>query len=426
MNTTDNNSDKTRMIELTDSTVLNDNAYLNKDNDNTVMQQETGTQPEAPARKAKAAKKSSINSTHFAAAGIGAVAGAAATAAATASADTHAATLDLDNATSATGHDDIGSDARNAGFGNWLDKDITDTDSAVEVTIDPETGAQSTTVHPDSINININVNNPAATTGTQSPLEVSGPNPAEAVHQAGIDLHNSAAAYEPEPVIAEPAEQPGAGTQASAMPQDLSVSSAGNVNDSMSFSQAFAAARAEVGPGGSFTWHGQVYGTYYQNEWDAMTPQQQQEFQMAAIDNHSAANNTVEDPLYASKPTEAVEYDQPQYVDNYDDEVHVINMGEIEGDNDTSYQVAQFEVNGNTALVIDTDQDMIYDVMHIDLNQDGEVTPDELYDITDQQLSTNDVAQQLMIQESQEQAFDINGSTYSDFDNNVDVSGFDA
>lgn len=426
MNTTDNNSDKTRMIELTDSTVLNDNAYLNKDNDNTVMQQETGTQPEAPARKAKAAKKSSINSTHFAAAGIGAVAGAAATAAATASADTHAASLDLDNATSATGHDDIGSDARNAGFGNWLDKDITDTDSAVEVTIDPETGAQSTTVHPDSINININVNNPAATTGTQSPLEVSGPNPAEAVHQAGIDLHNSAAAYEPEPVIAEPAEQPGAGTQASAMPHDLSVSSAGNVNDSMSFSQAFAAARAEVGPGGSFTWHGQVYGTYYQNEWDAMTPQQQQEFQMAAIDNHSAANNTVEDPLYASKPTEAVEYDQPQYVDNYDDEVHVINMGEIEGDNDTSYQIAQFEVNGNTALVIDTDQDMIYDVMHIDLNQDGEVTPDELYDITDQQLSTNDVAQQLMIQESQEQAFDINGSTYSDFDNNVDVSGFDA
>lgn len=423
MNSTDNNSDKTRMIELTDSTVLNDNAYLNKDNDNTVMKQETGTQPEAPARKAKAAKKSSINSTHFAAAGIGAVAGAAATAAATASADTHAASLDLDNAASATGHDDIGSDARNAGFGNWLDKDITDTDSAVEVTIDPETGAQSTTVHPDSINININVNNPAATTGTQSPLEVSGPNPAEAVHQAGIDLHNSAAAYEPEPVIAE---QPGAGTQASAMPQDLSVSSAGNVNDSMSFSQAFAAARAEVGPGGSFTWHGQVYGTYYQNEWDAMTPQQQQEFQMAAIDNHSAANNTVEEPLYASKPTEAVEYDQPQYVDNYDDEVHVINMGEIEGDNDTSYQVAQFEVNGNTALVIDTDQDMIYDVMHIDLNQDGEVTPDELYDITDQQLSTNDVAQQLMIQESQEQAFDINGSTYSDFDNNVDVSGFDA
>lgn len=44
------------------------------------------------------------------------------------------------------------------------------------------------------------------------------------------------------------------------------------VDDSMSFNQAFAAARHEVGPGGLFVWHGNTYGTYYANEWNAMSP----------------------------------------------------------------------------------------------------------------------------------------------------------
>lgn len=43
------------------------------------------------------------------------------------------------------------------------------------------------------------------------------------------------------------------------------------VDDSMSFSEAFAAARNEVGPGGLFTWHGHTYGTYYADEWNAMS-----------------------------------------------------------------------------------------------------------------------------------------------------------
>ena len=33
-------------------------------------------------------------------------------------------------------------------------------------------------------------------------------------------------------------------------------------NDELSFKAAFDAARAELGPGGVFTWHGNVYNTY--------------------------------------------------------------------------------------------------------------------------------------------------------------------
>ena len=50
------------------------------------------------------------------------------------------------------------------------------------------------------------------------------------------------------------------------------------VEDDMSFGQAFAAARSELGPGGVFTWHGQIYGTYYGNEWNAMTSEEREQY----------------------------------------------------------------------------------------------------------------------------------------------------
>jgi len=50
------------------------------------------------------------------------------------------------------------------------------------------------------------------------------------------------------------------------------------VNDNMAFDEAFAAARNEAGQGGVFMWKGELYNTYYTEEWDAMTPEQKTEF----------------------------------------------------------------------------------------------------------------------------------------------------
>lgn len=50
------------------------------------------------------------------------------------------------------------------------------------------------------------------------------------------------------------------------------------VNDEMSFGEAFAAARAEVGPGGVFHWHGGIYNTYTAAEWNDMSVQQKHDF----------------------------------------------------------------------------------------------------------------------------------------------------
>jgi hypothetical protein len=60
------------------------------------------------------------------------------------------------------------------------------------------------------------------------------------------------------------------------LPDDIDV--AGKVTDSMSFEQAFAAARDEVGMGGVFNWHGRWYHTLEKEEWTSLSLQQRQEY----------------------------------------------------------------------------------------------------------------------------------------------------
>ncbi|GAB2581732.1 hypothetical protein [Spirosoma areae] len=61
-----------------------------------------------------------------------------------------------------------------------------------------------------------------------------------------------------------------------ALPADVDV--AGKVTDGMSFEQAFGAARAEVGMGGVFSWHGRWYNTFEKEEWSGLSLQQRQEY----------------------------------------------------------------------------------------------------------------------------------------------------
>lgn len=49
-------------------------------------------------------------------------------------------------------------------------------------------------------------------------------------------------------------------------------------NDEMSFNEAFAVARKEVGPNGVFEWRGNVYGTYYSEEWDNLSDDYKEQF----------------------------------------------------------------------------------------------------------------------------------------------------
>ena len=50
------------------------------------------------------------------------------------------------------------------------------------------------------------------------------------------------------------------------------------ISDDLTFGQAFADARDQVGPGGVFYWHGAIFSTYTADEWDAMTDVEKDHF----------------------------------------------------------------------------------------------------------------------------------------------------
>lgn len=79
-----------------------------------------------------------------------------------------------------------------------------------------------------------------------------------------------------DPLNAEPAPVPEATTEVHVEPHEMDVAT--SVDDDMSFGEAFAAARHEVGAGGLFVWHGHTYGTYYANEWNSMSAEDQQQY----------------------------------------------------------------------------------------------------------------------------------------------------
>lgn len=64
------------------------------------------------------------------------------------------------------------------------------------------------------------------------------------------------------------------------------------VNDDMSFSEAFASARKQVGAGGVFEWRGKQYGTYYKTEWDSMSQAEKDRYAANVFGTSSSKSST--------------------------------------------------------------------------------------------------------------------------------------
>jgi len=70
------------------------------------------------------------------------------------------------------------------------------------------------------------------------------------------------------------------------------------VNQEGTFKEAFDAARAQVGPGGIFEWHGQWYNTYTAEEWTGMEPVSKNDYALLVkpfLENDGAASHATLD-----------------------------------------------------------------------------------------------------------------------------------
>lgn len=163
------------------------------------------------------------------------------------------------------------------------------------------------------------------------------------------------------------------------------------VNDDLSFGEAFAQARAEVGPGGVFHWQGGIYNTYSADEWNAMTVEQKHDFAQQVqpeirpdelstptdtnthvevvhhVYHHQEAHATAE-VHEAAASSEDVQVVDQQTAQNFeqDGDVHIVGYANVDGHLAVGYDttgdgqadVAIIDVDDNHQL---SDADIIVD-----------------------------------------------------------------
>ena len=183
---------------------------------------------------------------------------------------------------------------------------------------------------------------------------------------------------------------------------DGEVSVASSVSDDMSFSEAFTAARTEVGSGGVFEWHGIIYSTFTEDEWNGMTAEQIDEYgshfswhsdnsstETASSTHSSTSSHSAHatDEVEVSEVTQASHTEEVAVVD-VDPEVEVLG---VVHDEESGANIAGLAVDGQEVVLIDVNGDETFDVMGADVNGDQQLSQDEIVDISGQNLTVNDL-----------------------------------
>lgn len=214
------------------------------------------------------------------------------------------------------------------------------------------------------------------------------------------------------------------------------------VNDDMTYSEAFAAARQEVGPGGAFVWHGTVYGTYYGTEWNAMSPEEQAEFSQNAIaqqpsathpqtatDNQQSNNHHHSNTHHQAEPQNHQQHEehhetvQEQHSDAVEVEVEGVQEN-VELEDGTIVNIGTATIEGHDAAFIDVDNDGTFDIVGVDENNDGIITENEISELSqDSGMSVDNFHACLGDSVSEQPTGDILADTgYSNDDNPTDFA----
>lgn len=161
--------------------------------------------------------------------------------------------------------------------------------------------------------------------------------------------------------------------------------------DDMSFSEAFAAARAEVGPGGAFEWHGRVYGTYLRDEWQNMSAEERADYKSHfSWNSHSSASH---DGLAQNESETSSNHseDITGEVVEQNNEIPVVEVIGVAHNSESDSNIAVVSVDDDVVVLVDVDNDERFDVMATDINSDGKLSENEVFDIRDNNLTVADL-----------------------------------
>lgn len=185
---------------------------------------------------------------------------------------------------------------------------------------------------------------------------------------------------------------------------DGKVEIATSVNDEMSFSQAFGAARAEVGSGGVFEWRGNVYSTYTAEEWNGMSSEERETYnnhfnwsRHEAEVSQTSTSTTTAQQIVTEPPTKpealttgtveepVVEVDVP--IQETTPEVEILG---VVHDDEMNANLGLMTIDEQEFLFIDVDNNGMFDVVVSDVNGDGQITENEAADVSSYGMSVSD------------------------------------
>lgn len=220
---------------------------------------------------------------------------------------------------------------------------------------------------------------------------------------------------------------------------DGEIPVASSVSDEMSFSEAFAAAREEVGAGGVFEWNGNVYNTYYAEEWENMSEEEKDEFA-----NHLNVmeipedDETFDDELLVEASEEDVEVEASEEdveveaseedievtdeIIDSDDEVVMAEAEEgieilgVYEDEENGVNIGVVEVDGQEAFLVDVDADNNFDYITADIDGDGVISDYEVSDISDENLTVD----MLDVDNDFDDSLNDDSMAFNDFDEDMD------
>jgi len=166
-----------------------------------------------------------------------------------------------------------------------------------------------------------------------------------------------------------------------------------SVEGCKSFREAFQTARAELGAGGVFRWHGNIYNTYTAEEWNDMSKEEKNLFAQRVKPEVSPADidtNQIAKTESADEDVQIASVQQEDHVakaqvvasaQSDDDDVRVIGFGDVNLADGRSVTVEELEINGQRVAVIDVDKDGVGDFAMSDLNHNQRADEGEVIDL---------------------------------------------
>lgn len=175
-----------------------------------------------------------------------------------------------------------------------------------------------------------------------------------------------------------------------------------NVSDDMSFGEAFAAARADVGAGGVFMWHGNLYNTYVAEEWDAMSPEERAEFGDRVYGTNVAESGAVGESEgvdsidVVAVEEEGVSIEEIGIVETEDGDQMIVAVGSVDGEH---VAFADVDCDGEIDIVADSQgntysSEGIYvdDLCQIAMNDESYGVQDDMYADTPDYMNDADTS----------------------------------